>query len=775
MLFHYFKIAFRNLWKYKHQTLICIAGLGVGFTCFALATLWIRHEMNYDGFHKNAKQLFVVYTPSVMELDGYLRVDLYRLSPYLKGTFPEIKDAITLGSVKETVTIDGIDYPVSTITVDSSFFRMFDVKIIDGGYDFLIPGSNKLAITQKKARQLFGDQNPIGKSVNNGANEICAIVLEFPGNSNYAFDFIGAFNERRAGETIIELLSGIDVKAFEKKLYDHSFRINENNIINKMLMKPLTKMRYLDPTLSRDVKFQHVALISVSGLLVILCSLFNFLALFLSRFRIRQKELAMRLLCGASGGSLLAMLSVEFLLTLFFAAVLGCGLIQCLQKPFLTLSDISMNLSALYKEQFVYIGGVILVSLLIFWLILFFFRRMNLNVSIRRGNKNIFRRVSIIAQLFISIIIAFCTGVIMKQMHFLYHSDELGFSFLNRGSVQIWETAITGEGVLANQLKQIPEITESLDVGAMTDILSPWIERKMFVRAWDEKPVDKNEILMEWIYLAPVFSDFYDFRLVAGEMLTDDDPGSMVMINETSVKALGWHDPVGKTIDNYYTVKGVIKNVYYQAPTLASQPIIYTKPERSGSRLYSNPAPGQPARLQITLFKYQEGMWEACKQKIEQLLQKEYTDLYRYKVSNSEEEYSKFLKSEGILIRLLSFLTVICMLICVFGFYSLVSLTCEERRKSIAIRKINGATTDDIVAIFAKEYILLLFIGAAIAFSTGFFVMQRWLELYVKQTDIPAWIYLSILLIMAFVIVVCVGWQVYKASVENPAEAIKSE
>jgi len=105
----------------------------------------------------------------------------------------------------------------------------------------------------------------------------------------------------------------------------------------------------------------------------------------------------------------------------------------------------------------------------------------------------------------------------------------------------------------------------------------------------------------------------------------------------------------------------------------------------------------------------------------------------------------------------------------------LVSLTCEERRKEIAIRKINGATAGDILAMFAKEYFLLLFIGAVIAFTTGYFIMQRWLEHYMIRTNIPAWIYLAITFVLALVIVICVGWQVYRASIENPAGVVKSE
>jgi ABC-type antimicrobial peptide transport system permease subunit len=173
------------------------------------------------------------------------------------------------------------------------------------------------------------------------------------------------------------------------------------------------------------------------------------------------------------------------------------------------------------------------------------------------------------------------------------------------------------------------------------------------------------------------------------------------------------------------------------------------------------------------LFEYHEGTWKSCKDKIEQIENDHH--FYSFHVYNAEEIYHDYLKSENALIKLLSFVSAICVLICVFGFVSLVSLTCEERRKSIAIRKINGATIDDILSMFAKEYFLLLIIGAAIAFTAGYFIMQRWLEHYVKQTSIPVWIYLSIMCVFALVIVLCVGWQVYRTSVENPADVVKSE
>jgi len=211
----------------------------------------------------------------------------------------------------------------------------------------------------------------------------------------------------------------------------------------------------------------------------------------------------------------------------------------------------------------------------------------------------------------------------------------------------------------------------------------------------------------------------------------------------------------------------VIRNVYNFPPTVPAKPFCYLKRSSKEAMSVSGGT--------TVLFEYGEGMLKSSKEKIEQLIKTEYADSGNITILNSEEEYSKYLKSENALLKLLSFVSAICVLISIFGFISLVSLTCEERRKSIAIRKINGATAGDILAMFAKEYSLLLFIGAGIAFPAGYLIMQRWLEQYVKQTSIPAWIYLSIVCVLALVIVLCVGWQVYRASVENPADVVKSE
>ena len=785
MLFHNFTIAFRNMWKFKSQTLISVIGLAVGFACFALATLWIVYEMSYDTFHKNAKNMYVVYRPAMFSPSGMSRGSLNPFAALLKETFPEIADAIPFSpSYPGTkYTVEGVETSARFVRADSSFLRMFDVKILQGTRDFLVHGNQEIAITQEKARQLFGDDDPIRKTVNNGYSDmtICAVVSDMSKHSNYAFDFVGAFSQSAinptvmwmvsGGEnTIIELLPGTDVEAFEKKLntFDNGEEINH---IKNSTIKPLTKIRYIDPDIKREVQFRHIIIFAISGLLVVFCSLFNFLTLFISRFRIRQKELALRVVCGASGGSLLKMLSVEFLFTLLVSVVMGCVLTQIVLDPFLTLSEISMNLPVIYRELLVYVGGIMLVSLLLFWLVLIIFQRRSLNASIRQSNKKTFRKMSVVAQLVISIGFTFCVGVILKQMYFLHHTDELGFSFKNSGSITFYDDGM--RDVLVDQFKQIPEITEAIDATGIKSLLPINMGMSFVIKTWDDQPENAENLNLEQITASSTLIAFYDFRLVAGELLSDADPDSVVMLNESAVKAFGWHEPIGKLFNEKFVVKGVVKDVYYLAPTVAAKPAFFANQtplvEYNGMKI--NLGGGQST----ILFKYREEMWKSCKEKINAIISKEDMDLSRVKIYQAEEEYSKFLKSENALIKLLSVVSAICVLICVFGFVSLVSLTCEERRKEIAIRKINGATVGNILAIFAKEYFLILGIGAVIAFSAGYYIMQRWLEQYVKQTSIPAWIYLSIVFVMAFVIILCVGWQVYKTSVANPAEVVKSE
>jgi hypothetical protein len=722
--------------------------------------------MRYDSFLKNADRIYCVSKQNAFSLTGVSRQTMYRLAGYLKNTFPEIVHAVpVIPSFHDTkIESNGGIIPADVVQIDSSFFEIFDVKVLEGNMDFLIPETENIAITRTKARQLFGNESPVGEKISVFSDEytVCAVVTDLPKRSNYSFDILLPMKkEMRWGwsygeHTLIELHPGVDVDAFRKKLYEDTIQYGEYSYlsITKMTLIPITSVRYTDAEILRNVKFQHIIVFSVAGLLLILCTLFNYLTLFISRFRIRQRELALRTVCGASNSSLFTMLSVEFLMSLVIALVTGFICILGIISPFRELSGIRLELSEIYLESSIYIAGVIAISLLAFVVTLAIFRRRTLNTSINRTNRKLLRKVSVVVQLVISIIFAFCTIVILKQMYHL-HSSDLGFAIKDRGSISLFSEVDIN--MLNNKIQQIPEITETV---AGCEPLIPQLSRSNYrISEWEDKPENADPVDLEGVVsISKEFIEYYELKTVEGEFAYDRN--KRCFINESAAKAFGWHSAVGKTFGGFIA-EGIIRNTYHLSPTVAAKPSHYSI------------TIGKPQKMKPSiLFKFNEGSWKTCKRKIEEIVSNEYPNQF-FLIASAEEEYDKFLKSENTLLRILTLVSLVCVFVCIFGFVSMVSLTCEERRKEIAIRKIHGATVKDILDIFFKEHLTLLVVGTLIAFPIGYLIMRRWLENYVLQTEMSAWIYILILLALFMAIVLCVGGRVYKTSRENPINSIQ--
>jgi hypothetical protein len=522
-------------------------------------------------------------------------------------------------------------------------------------------------------------------------------------------------------------------------------------------------LRYSQPDGKVDIKFEYIVLFAVAGLLVIICSLFNTLTLFVTRFRIREKELALRKVNGATFGSLFALLSTEFLLMAGGAFILGLCAIRPLLAPFRDISEVSTPVSGVYGELAVYSMGIILISLLVFLLLLFFFQKRKLNLSIRKSRKNLSRKVSVAIQLIISIGFIFCTTVMMKQIHFLHHVD-MGIDFRKTAVVNIYP--MDDLKVLDEQLKQIPEITATFST--QPPLMPKSMMMGIMIVDWDGKPVDTENLQIEAITITKDYTAFYGFQLLAGEGIEEHHTNNEVWLNETAVKALGWSkdEAVGKCVkigELEKTVLGVFKDIVVNSPVVPVKPVIFSI---GFEHVFGS--------SDDVLFRYQPKSWEACKKHIEALAQKEYPNA-TMRLVDAEEEYDSYIKSEIMLSKLLSIISLVCILISVFGLFSLVSLACEQRQKEMAIRKINGATVKDILKLFFGEYMILLVIGAIVAFPIAYLVMKKWVERYILQTEISAWIYLAIFIALGGIIVLCIGWRVYKASVENPAEVLKTE
>jgi len=251
--------------------------------------------------------------------------------------------------------------------------------------------------------------------------------------------------------------------------------------------------------------------------------------------------------------------------------------------------------------------------------------------------------------------------------------------------------------------------------------------------------------------------------LSQGRWYYPGEKGSII-VNEAFVKAMGWKNPIGQEIysgKDKSTVIGVFKDTRKTIDG-TTFPLIFVLEENEDTRAYHNAC--------NILFKFVPGTWPTVRKKILDLCQEN-----GWNISNPvsmEEEYLESLKSENNLQLLLSVTTGVCILIALFGVWSMIMLTCEQRRKEIAVRKVFGATVKDILDMFFVEYMSLQGMAALVAFPIGYACMKPWLEQYVLQTEISWWLFVGIFFLVTLLVALCIGWRVWKTAHAHPADEI---
>ncbi len=782
MIRHYFKVAWRNLLRYRTQSIISIIGLAVGFTCFALATLWLRYEMTYDGFHPDVDRLYQLSQESRVAFQTNKTTGFQiPLATELKQHFPEIEIASAVSEtysyyskweVLDLSSPDGTYRQALELGIDSCFLEMFNIRLLNGTRDFL-HDSGQIALTDEVAIAYFGLESPLGKEFKPSDDEyaspkiVTAVVSGWGKHSNLPFKALTKLEKRKEfsyAQVWIKLKNGTDVESFKEKLYAYQtipdqwgFRYTHFQIT------PIQESRYQLFSHKLVVQFQYLILFSITGVLVIVCALFNYLSLFVNRLRMRAREMALRKVCGSSNGKLFMLLSMEFVLVLLMACVLGMAIIELTLPAFLGFTGIAGNI---YGESLLYFAVSILLAMLVFLLLVYYFNKQLFRRAMKAGankpRQSFFYRFSMVLQMVIGILFIFCICIIMKQINHLRHTD-IG---MERAHITILQTFADDQiEVLAEKLRQIPLLTEVVE-GA-SPLFPPSYNIGMEIDEWEGKQPTDEPIQVEQLVRGELLTKFYKLRLLQGEFFSDStDNQNKVLINETAAKKFGWADPVGKKVWGNKTVLGVLKDFHKTSPTTPVAPVLVT--------LGKHPKVNGLAYAHSILIKDGNHPWETVRDSIHSRLKKELPDV-KYNLTNVEEEYEKFLKSETILLELLSIVAVVCILISAFGIYSFVTLTCERRRKEIAIRKVNGARVRDILFLFLKEYAALLLLASAIAFSVGYALMKRWLESYVEQTAISWWVYGAVFAGIACVVLLSIWTRVWKAANQNPAEVIKSE
>ena len=766
MTAHYIKVALRTLLKYKVQSFCSMFGIAIAFTCVALAVFWSHYEETYDSFHRNSGRIYQCQIENVFSERIVINQSGHplRIPPYMEETYPEVEKAC---GIKLLPFNNG-----RILMVTSGALGMFDFEWIEGNSNVESWNEKQVGISEELARKLFGNSSPIGKKIdesynNTGELEIVAVYETWTRHSNYRFDLLGHMKIGNKLSNIgdndfyVMLNSHSDHERFIEKLQNDTIHGVTRGPFTVKSIIPLTSIHYVSPTRKANLQIEYVHLFSLAAILLSICALLNYMTLFVARLLTKGRDMALRTICGASGWQLSKLLMVEYILLLLGVFLISGVFIEGGMSLFMEYAMIDVDRFTVYAGcLFLLLFVIVLAILLSFFPILYFKRktlRMQIEPASVANGTYTFRKASICVQLFASLLFIFCATLMFKQIHYLTHSD-IGIERNNIAYMTINHSCDKYAAV--EILRQQPSVK---DVQFVSDKLYPCEVRTGFqVNSWEEKADDTPSFSTKRVPINDSIANFFGIEIKEGLTSFDALNDNEILVDEMFVKAMNVANPIGKSIQNFKTslkIVGIVHHFQAQNPREPIVPILYSKAL-------------DPRFLTYIAIKY-DGDFTSFSDIIIKTLEQRGIDVMS--LSDAEETFKGYMENEYNYLKLLSMITVVILLIALFGVYALILQECERQRKNIAIRKVYGAQVKDILMMFFKEYMLQVAIAASVAFPIGYVLMKGWLEGYSRQTGVGIGVFLGIFVGMSVLVSLCIGWHVWKAANENPATAVKKE
>lgn len=788
MLKHYFKIAFRNIWKYKTQSLIAIFGLAFGIACFVPALYWLRYETSYDSFYPDAEHIYRIYC--VEKQSGKVNTGVPGiLEKKLHEQFPVVEaSTVCMSNMEDCKTNEIPHIKLRTLYADSTFFNIFPQTIVSGDARHPLQIMNNMVLTETMAIRLFGDvEKAIGQHVQTKMRPshppyiVTAVIKDPPPNTNMQFDvmifhgmlqYYSGLPEEVQWSSLhldlyVKLNPGTDIERFAEELRDFTSHMSLNDNIELRMLAVSDIRHHLNPSVPFTLNF--IRLFLAAGILLLFSALFNFLNLQIDVFRQRIRELHQRTVHGAKGRQLIGQMIFEFACTIILALLLGCCFAIMIRPAFSGLLDISMEMPELIY-LFVFCGIDVMVLLLLIGFIIFWrLSRLAMGHLAKRKitGQPILRRMAVTLQLVVSFVFIVATLVVMMQMRFVSRKD-LGFD--QNGIIQVsMFLDMSGKvgPALQNELKAIPQIESFTDA-----FFAPEHSANPFTRTveveWQGKPAFEKPAF-DLILTDSRFAETFGLKMLMGEWWSESKT-QKVVLNEQAIRVMGLIDPVGSVIsipsfyDNSimeeHEVVGVVNDFHTLSLRNPIQPVIFV----------SSPDPFNVLYIRVN----PDRKWEVIQQITAKLPDIDEI-LSEVHVTPMNELYDRLNQSEQAGLKMFSVLAIVCLLISLFGIYAVASASTQHRRKEIAIRKVVGAGACDIVGIFFREYILQVILAGAFALPVAYIAMSRWLQGYAYRTNIPWWLLAGVITGIVAVVLATVLGQVIRAAGSNPAEVVKSE
>jgi len=788
MFKNYLKIALRNIQRHKGYSFINIFGLAIGLTCCLLILLWVQDELSYDKFHEQAANIYRIEQEQNYSGRKYhVNVTPYPCAPVWKDEIPEILDATRYANCgSRSLRYGEKAFVESNVqAVDPAFFTMFDYPLLRGDRHAVMNEKYSIVIDEKTADKYFGNENPVGKTLIYDSQynlTVTGVLKKAPSNSILKPEILvhleltkelGEYNDSWGSNNILSfvlLQENANITDVNNKITTVVNNHKKKNT-NIFMVDPLTRI-HLYGFFGFDhnpvaIKFVYIFSIIAGFILLIAC--INFMNLATARSANRAREIGMRKVVGASRKNLIFQFIGESILLSLFAVLISILFVVLLLPVFNTIAGKEILWKALFNGQFIF--GLLLITVITGLvsgsypaLFLSGFKPVTvLKGNLTGGRSQLLRRILVIIQFSLSVILIIGTLVIYKQLHFM-RSKDLGFDQEHVIAISMQGDIKNSYQTLKQELVPIPEV---LNVSASSHRPTNIGSNAGGIQ-WDGKDPEMDIVVgmssVDYDYIETMQIEMLEGRAFSRDFPNDvsNDNVNVFMINETLAKIIGKDPIINETIKFIGiegSIVGVMKDFHFRSIHNSIEPLALFGYPKYFNHILIRLAPGDVTKSLDTV----EKVWN-------RVLPNAPFD-YRF----LDEDFEWMYRTETSMSQLVKYFAILAIIIASLGLFGLASFTAEQRMKEIGIRKVLGDSVRNLVLLMTGQFTKWVLIADLIAFPAAYFIMKKYLEQYAYRIELSVSVFLLAGVLALVVALLTVSFQAIKAAIMNPAKTLKYE
>ncbi|MEL7120114.1 MAG: ABC transporter permease [Bacteroidota bacterium] len=805
MLQNFFKIGFRNLWRQPGYTAIHIFGLALGLTAFLFINQYISFEKGYDSFHYHPDRLYRLTTDDYVEGKIQTR-DAMSFAPSgkaLQNELPEVVNYTTTYKTRRMVLKKG-EAPIEengVIAVDSNFMNLFGYETLKGDPSTMLNEPHTIVLSETMAQKYFGNNDPMGQTIEvlggfNRPFRVTGIIKDPPQNTHYTFNALVSLKSYQARierdnwngfnyYTYLLLAKDTDVTALNAKLPDLSRKFMGDDSRLRFNIQPI-----LDIHLKSDFTYEPeihgsaraVRFLSIISIFILLIAWVNYINLSTAKAINRAKEVGLRKVVGARKIQLIVQFFVEALLVNFMGALLALILAQILLPYFnglvgkQVMTHAWTNVSFLSKLGLFFLLGALLTGIYPA-LVLSSFRPMGvLKGNFGRSKQGtLMRKTLVVVQFAASLILIASTITVYQQIRFMTNSD-LGINTDQvlglrnpgdrGGDEDAYESTYKAFSEELEKLGTVQKVAgiSNLPGGGSSDISSA---------AGGFTILGHTEFIESTIYINSMtdqLPEALNLELIEGRVFDEDmamDTLSL-MVNEAFLELANISDPksvindrirFGRDPENdQWLIAGIVKDYNRSSLKNSVEPTVF----------FMNETPLNTV-VKMEANNMNKGIGE-----IQQVWSRFFPDS-PFTYSFLDQRFEKlYLEDQRFGYIFLNF-SILAIFVATIGLFGLASFLSTQRTKEVGVRKVIGASVNQIVMLFFKDFLWLILIAVFIGIPITYFGMSEWLSSYANRINFP-WLFLVLAIIaICGIAFITVSYQIWKIARLNPAQTIRYE